>query len=745
MAVRIMRNSDQITVFANKGYAELFHVPPDQIVGKSPQRFYQNEQQFHEVSAILASGANIVNRPLDVKTFDGQPLWVLGSYFHIVFENEPAILGWFYDFTELRNTQKELSDQLALIDALVDAIPNIIFYKDMEGRFLGCNKAYEAAFGLSRDQLKGKTALELDALPQEMRDTYHAEDMGLIRAGGVTQRDQQMTLIDGTAHDTHYLVRSFDLYDGSRGGLLGVITDITLRKEAERELEKAKNLAEEADRMKGDFLANMSHEIRTPMNAIIGMSHLALKTDLTPKQSDYLKKIQLSGKHLLEIINEILDFSKINAGKVSVEHVELNLIEVLDNVANLISEKVEAKGLALVFDVAADVPAALIGDPLKLGQILINYGNNAVKFTAQGSIDILVNKLEETDAEVMLRFAVRDTGIGLTDEQRSRLFQSFQQADTSTTRKYGGTGLGLAISKQLAQLMGGDVGVDSVPGEGSTFWFTARLGKGEEKAASVSAQDDAKIGATHSLSSLNSLRGARILLVEDNELNQEVACGLLVDAGFVVDVADNGQIAVQKIQQANYDIVLMDMQMPVMDGVTAAIEIGKLGRYAHIPIVAMTANAMQVDREKCLAAGMVDFVTKPIDPHQLWQALQKWIKPRSGLGADTGSTAVIEDTSGAPEIPVGIPGLDTVAGLKCVLGKKAPYLSILRRFISSQKTTVAQIRAALDSGIAIPPSVWRIPSKAHPAALVPARYRPSPGRWKQLSGRGNRAKIPRSR
>ena len=697
IAVRVMRDSDQVTVFANKGYAELFHVPHDEIIGKSPQRFYQDPQEFQEVSFILATGDSIVNRTLALKTLDGTPIWVLGSYFHITFENEPAILGWFFDITELRDTQKEVSDQLALIDALVDAIPNIIFYKDTEGRFLGCNKAYEDAFGMTRDQIKGKSVLELDFLSQEVRDFRYEGDSWLIRAGGFAQRDQEMILADGKTHDMHFLVRSFDLYDGSRGGLLGVITDITLRKGAERELEKAKNLAEDADRMKGDFLANMSHEIRTPMNAIIGMSHLALKTELTPKQRDYLKKIQQSGNHLLEIINEILDFSKINAGKVSIEHIELDLFEVLDNVANLITEKISAKGLELVFDVAADVPAALIGDPVKLGQILINYGNNAVKFTARGRIDILVHKVEETTGEVMLRFAVRDTGIGLDEEQRSRLFQSFQQADSSTTRKFGGTGLGLAISKQLAELMGGEVGVDSLPGEGSTFWFTARLGKGQEREES-SLQGEARHSAASLQSSLALLRGARILLVEDDALNQEVACGLLGNAGFVVDIADNGQLAVQKIQEASYDIVLMDMQMPIMDGVTATREIRKLTQYDHIPIIAMTANAMQVDREKCFAAGMVDFVTKPIDPDHLWRTLYRWIKLDSGPAARSASTPVSAEIAGALDLPDDIPGLDTTAGLKCVLGNRQSYLSILKKFVSSQKGTPGQIKAALDCG-----------------------------------------------
>ena len=694
IAVRVMRDSDQVTVFANKGYAELFRVPHDQIIGKSPRRFYQDPQEFEAVSRILASGESIVNRPLALKTLEGKPIWVLGSYFHIIFQSQIAILGWFFDISELRHAQKEVSDQLALIDALVDAIPNIIFYKDMEGRFLGCNKAYENAFGASREQLKGKTSLDLDSLPQDVREAFHNEDLWLIGAGGFVQRDQQMKLADGKTHDMDYLVRSFDLYDGSRGGLLGVITDITLRKETERELQNAKNLAEDADRMKGDFLANMSHEIRTPMNAIIGMSHLVLKTGLDPKQRDYLNKIQQSGKHLLEIINEILDFSKINAGKVHVEHIDIDLMQVLDNVVNLITEKIAAKGLQLTFEVADDVPRALIGDPLKLGQILINYGNNAVKFTDQGKINIIVRKLDESDGGVVLRFAVSDTGVGLTEEQRSRLFQSFQQADSSTTRKYGGTGLGLAISKKLAELMGGEVGVDSVPGEGSSFWFTARLGKGTEKPESDDMANDAQKDASRTPSSLESLRGARILLAEDNQFNQEVACGLLVDAGFVVDVAGNGQIAVQMIQQASYDMVLMDMQMPVMDGIAATLEIKKLWKYADIPIVAMTANARRADKESCLAAGMVDFVTKPIDPDRLWQALQQWIKPLAGRIMERGEP-IAEDPALSPEIPNGISGLDTVSGLRRVLGKKRLYVSMLGQFVESQKNGAQEIRAAL--------------------------------------------------
>lgn len=627
-------------------------------------------------------------------------------------------------------------------------------------------------------------------------------------------------------HAMGHIVRNAS---GEATDMYGVTMDVTLSREAEQNLQKAKALAEDATRMKSDFLANMSHEIRTPMNAIIGMSHLVLKTDLAPRQRDYIKKIQGSGQHLLGIINDILDFSKIEAGKLSIEYTDFELDKVLDNVANVSSEKTSAKGLELIFNIEQNVPRYLNGDSLRIGQILINYANNAVKFTDEGEIVIAVKVLEQNEQEALLHFSVRDTGIGLTDEQQAKLFQSFQQADMSTSRKYGGTGLGLAISKQLAQLMGGDVGVESVYGEGSTFWFTARMKKTEapmknlllepalrdkralvvddhdmargvldiilskmsfrvDEAASgqeaiAAIQRAAQAGQPYEIvfldwrmpgmdgietakaigelplqttphlvmvtaygreevlqaaesvglddviikpvnpsilfdsvvrilggqleemyaedsrginneADLSSIAGAEILVAEDNELNQEVAMGLLSDAGFVVTIANNGEKAVSLLKQHRYDIVLMDMQMPVMDGVSATQEIRKSTSLDELPIVAMTANAMTQDKERCLAAGMNDHVAKPIDPEELFRTLLRWIKPRTNsiqkaAQIDARKVHIIETT--LPDIA----GLDIQLGLKRVLNKVPAYISMLRKFLESQATAPTELRSAL--------------------------------------------------
>ena len=748
----------------------------------------------------------------------------------------------FRDITQQRVAEDEISRQRSTMRALVNSIPDPIFYKDHEGRYLGCNEAYASMVGRTIDEVKGLSCADL--FPPDVAAAMRARDKTMMESLQWVSAEHWVTYPDGRRSLLDTRVSPFWYEDGKKGGLLGVSRDITNRKADEDAIRFAKESAEEATRMKSDFLANMSHEIRTPMNAIIGLSHLALKTDMSPRQRDYITKVHRSGQHLLGIINDILDFSKVEAGKLTVENIDFDLDKVLDNVANLISEKCSAKGLELVFNIAPDVPQSLIGDSLRLGQILINYANNAVKYTESGEVMIGVTLAHLTLEDVLLRFSVRDTGLGLTEEQISRLFQSFSQADSSTTRKYGGTGLGLAISKKLAELMGGEVGVSSVFGKGSDFWFTVRLGISQqpkrvllpqpdlrgrralvvddnEHARSVirgmleamtfevvdvdsgRAAIDAVRGAharqqpfdivyldwrmpgmdgmeaarqiralellptptlvmvsaygreemikeaeslgivnmlvkplspsmlfdttieamgmqrqearvnhaatTDNVAQLLPVRGARILLAEDNEINQQIASELLTDAGFVVELADNGQLALEMAQRSSYDLVLMDMQMPVMDGLSATAAIRRIARLDSLPIVAMTANAMEKDRRSCLDAGMNDFLTKPIDPDEMWRMLLKWIRPKltpkpalaTGSATDLASVATAEVPAPSPrtdsELPEHIAGLDVASGLARMMGKKKLYLAMLQKYVKGQKDCVRSLQEALQA------------------------------------------------
>ena len=390
-----------------------------------------------------------------------------------------------------------------------------------------------------------------------------------------------------------------------------------------QDLIRAKETAETASHAKSTFLANMSHELRTPMNAIMGMTTMVLRRAEEPELRSQLDKINTASRHLLAVINDILDLSKIEADCLTLELRNFNLGDVLESLTNLIGQEASNKGLKLHMELApGDASLLLRGDPLRLGQILLNYCANAVKFTDQGSVTVGIRQVEQTENSVLLRFEVTDTGIGIPPDVQPRLFNAFEQADGSMTRKYGGTGLGLAISKRLAKLMGGEVGVDSQPGAGSTFWFTARLGKAGGAVSSVSATlsgdaAEARLLATYT--------GTRILLAEDEPINQEVSCGLLEDVGLAVDIAQDGQQAVELAGRNTYALILMDMQMPKLNGVDATRAIRNLPGYADTPIVAMTANAFDEDRQMCIEAGMNDHIGKPVDPGKLFVTLLHWL------------------------------------------------------------------------------------------------------------------------
>ncbi|HEX8986685.1 MAG TPA: PAS domain S-box protein [Rhodocyclaceae bacterium] len=590
-----------------------------------------------------------------------------------------SLLATILDITDRRNMEDELERQFALLQALLNTIPNPIFYKGPDTRFLGCNRAYEEAFGISRHQFIGRRVLDLDYLPEADRLAYQAEDEGVIASAGCVAREVRMRLADGDEHDTLYSVTGFRNPDGTPGGLVGLIVDITPLKRAEREAHQARAAAESAAAAKADFLSNMSHEIRTPMNAIVGMTHLALQTALSPQQRNYVEKIDAATRSLLAIVNDILDFSKIEAGMMTVEAADFSLSRTLRRLADLTSQKATDKKLELAFEVAPEVPDGLNGDALRLGQVLLNLVGNALKFTERGRVTVAVGVASSSDP-LRLRFEVRDTGIGMSEDQQRRLFAPFTQADTSTTRKYGGTGLGLSICKRLVALMGGEIGVSSVPGEGSRFHFSLPFGR---SASAVPVEEAPAASGVPAV-----LRGHRVLLVEDNEVSRELAEEILHAAGLEVDTACDGAQAVERGRTGRYDAILMDCHMPVMDGFEATRRLRADPLTATVPVLAMTASVLLADRELCLAAGMNDHISKPVDVGELYGKLAAY------LGGIPAAPAVA-----APPKPVldELP-LDRAAALARLNGDEMMYGRLLARFAENQRDAVAAIRSAMAAG-----------------------------------------------
>ncbi|QIZ78758.1 response regulator [Ferrimonas lipolytica] len=718
----------------------------------------------------------------------------------------------------------ELRVSMERTRTIIDNASDGIIVVDENGVIQEFSSAAEVIFGYRTEEIIGQNARAL--MNQSFHDHYLREQV----QDNPEQVLYELIGIHKNGHSIDIEVAVGQTEIGDEQIFTGIVRDATLRKEAERELLSAKQKAEEATKAKSDFLANMSHEIRTPMNAIIGMSYLALQTKLSRKQEDYVNKIHTSADALLGIINDILDFSKIEAGKLELEHTPFSLNDTIDHLVQVIVHKAQQKEVELLVDIDPELPTNLLGDPLRLGQILINLANNAIKFTDEGEIIVKAELLEQQGEQVLVQFSVKDSGIGMSEEQVSRLFQSFSQADASTTRKYGGTGLGLTISKTLSELMGGEIWVESTLGAGSTFLFTARMGwttegNGSQQASvhslldmpvlivddSIAAREilfnlveslgfkpdlapsgaealekivqaeqaekpfelvladwnmpnmdgielGAKIGenelikhkpkfvivtaydrddmikrASHitldssitkpvsastlldtvmtvmgkgggkrrtsiagkiDFSKAEGLAGANILLVEDNEINQEIAIELLNMAGINVSAAWNGQEAVEMVAAGQFDAVLMDVQMPVMDGYEATKLIRQEPKNSELPIIAMTANAMSGDREKCIACGMNDHLSKPINPNEVYKALTQWIEPTGQpLPAQVGIESIeVEQES------IELVDIDVEAALARMGGSVKAYVRTLTKVIDNEADAITRVRAALEAG-----------------------------------------------
>lgn len=856
-------NADGVITMVNLQAEKFFGYQRQEVIGKKveflmPARFHELHPKLRESFTQKPSARPISNRNhLLVLTKDGREIPVEISLSPIETNQGLLIATALRDISDrvsaenernkqmrlLQKTKEEVRGNFEELQAILDAASSgIVLVKGHDRIIVSANQRLHEMFGYEPESLIGLSNKVWYVSEETWRKTG-AIAYRHIWEGDTYSAEVELKRKNGHAFWARITGHAVDWTTPEKGAVL-IVDDITAEHEAARALQRAKEMAEEAAQAKSDFLANMSHEIRTPMNAIIGLSHLLLKSKLDIKQRDFMHKIQQSSQHLLSVINDILDFSKIEAGKINIEETEFELEKVLDNCVTLIQQKASSKGLELLFDIELDVPDFLIGDPTRLGQILINFTNNAVKFTEQGEIIIEVKIREQDEHAVLLYFAVKDTGIGLTPEQCSRLFQSFQQADTSTTRKYGGSGLGLVISKRLAELMGGEVGVQSEYQKGSTFWFTARLQRSKHASRSLMPQPDlrgrkvlviddnsyarevicnllrsmsfvttdypkaedaiqelqqadatnapyeiifldwkmperdgiqiaqliqslalqhlpemvmvtafdrdevidiARSNGIHevlvkpvtasalfdvSIKILNNefssasnlsdklvgeeilpshrfaIKGAEILLVDDNEMNQDVAVEILRDLGIHVEVANNGQIAIDMIEARalhddQYDLVFMDMQMPVMDGVTATKKLREDLRFKDLLIIAMTANAMQSDKELCLQAGMNDHLSKPINPEQLEQRLYKWLEHKLIRHAHVVHTNEINESLLTDEEPLtlapsNINGLNTEAGLKRVLGKVPLYLSMLAKFSKSQKAALSEMEDALN-------------------------------------------------
>ena len=615
----------------------------EEIVGR--RHFYDlhpetGREEFKEAGfAALARREPFVDLLNAVVTKDGRLRWVSTNGIPLL--NVDGTLrgyrGSGTDVTERRHAEDDVRRQAALISSLLDAIPDIVFFKSIEGVYLICNPAFAEFVGRPRSEIIGKTDREV--FGKELGDSFREQDRQMLATRAPRHHEEWIACPRGQKALFDRLKTPHWGPEGEIIGVLGISRDITAQRQAAEELRqtnqfleaanaRASGLAEQAtqaSRAKSEFLAAMSHEIRTPMNAVLGMTNLLLKTPLDPRQTEFARTVASSGEALLHIINDILDLSKIEAGgQFPIDAQPLNLHKLAGGVVQMLQSRAEERGLALAADVAADIPAWVRGDAVRLRQVLINLAGNGLKFTERGGVTIRLRRLESEDPRVRLRFEVQDTGIGISAEDGARLFQPFIQVDSSASRRRGGTGLGLVISKRIVELMDGCIGLDSVPGQGSMFWFEVALeaasAPAAEAEASVAIETDSSQGAV-------AAKELRILVAEDHEPNRRLAMYMLESLGCRADFAVNGRDAVDAWERSTYDIIIMDCQMPGMDGFEATREIRRReaarSRGGRTHIVALTANAVKGDRERCLASGMDCYLSKPYTAQQLGAVLKQ--------------------------------------------------------------------------------------------------------------------------
>jgi len=625
-----------------------------------------------------------------------------GSYRWIEWRSAPCgnlIYAAARDITKRKNAEAALEESERFMRVLTDIIPGMVGYWDTDLRNRFANIAYLEWFGKTAEQMHGIHIRDM------MGDELFAKNEPYMRAAlnGERQRfERTLTKADGSIGYTwaHYIP---DIANGQVRGFFVLVSDITELKLTQLQLEQRTKEAEAANRAKSEFLANMSHEIRTPMNAILGLTRLVLETELDPRQRDFLLKVYNASQALMEILNDILDYSKIEAGRVEIEQIPISVEEIVRNTMGLFRAKIEEKGLATIMELASSLPAVLQGDPMRLSQVLNNLVGNAVKFTESGEIRIRVEQIQEDCRTVTLCFSVQDTGIGLDKDETARLFQAFTQADSTISRKYGGTGLGLTICQRLVGLMGGSISVSSLKGVGSTFSFVIQMGKVPPgtQAKKLHAFADGAMGTPDSLAVLSAhqkkleLNRLRVLLVEDNRINQEVAAEILQQYGAQVTLADHGAAALELLTGPGFDVVLMDLHMPVMDGFEATRKIRELYDSATLPVIAMTAAVLQDDRERCTAAGMVDFVAKPINPLELVTVLKRFQK--------TGSPSSVPHEAAIPPFEPSdpdsaLPSLDVATALRRMGGHSELLNSLLKSFAKEHGLSADELKALLSEG-----------------------------------------------